>query len=476
MKLEELGISRLVTDSRKVMPGDTFVAYRGDSADGRDFIGRAIEAGASSILWEKKDFSWNPAWNVPNLAVENLREKSGEIADRVYGRPSEKLWVIGVTGTNGKTSCTHWIAQSLTRLGKKTAVIGTLGNGFPGNLAPSSHTTPDAVTIHGFFSDYLNEGAQCVAMEVSSHALAQGRVNGVRFDVAMLTNLTRDHLDYHGDMDAYAATKARLFGRPELRYSVLNADDSFGFEIMKRPSHAEKVAYGLSEMKEKMQVRGKNLRFQGGMLSMDVESSWGRGILSCPATGRFNASNMLGVLGVLLSSGYGMEESTDALSKIEAVPGRMEQMGGREAPLVVVDYAHTPDALENVLNALREIASGKLICVFGCGGDRDRGKRPVMGKIASRLSDRVVVTSDNPRSESPEAIIKEIVAGMDGHCSVIPDRAVAIRTAIHDAEIDDLVLIAGKGHEDYQEIKGKKFPFSDRMMALESLRSWGARC
>ncbi len=475
-ELDALGIRRLVTDSRKVMPGDTFVACRGENMDGRDFIADAIKAGAASVILEREGYSWNDSWNIPNLPVTDLRNKSGIIADYVHGSPSRKLWVIGVTGTNGKTSSTHWIAQALNRLGKKTAIVGTLGNGFPGNLSPSSNTTPDAVMLHGLFADYLKEGAKCVAMEVSSHALAQGRVNGIHFDVALLTNLTRDHLDYHGDMDAYGAAKARLFERPELKYSVLNVDDGFGFEIMKKPSSAEKIAYGFSEMHEKMQVKGKNLRMQGGMLSMDVESSWGKGMVSSPAIGRFNASNLLGVLAVLLASGYGLEDSIDALSGLEAVPGRMERIGGKESPLVVIDYAHTPDALENVLEALREVTSGHLICVFGCGGDRDRGKRPVMGEIASRLSDQVFVTSDNPRSEPAEEIIEQIAGGMEGNYRVIVDRGEAVRRAIGDAEIGDVVLIAGKGHENYQEINGVKLPFSDREVAMGALESWRERC
>lgn len=473
--LDALRIRRLVTDSRKVMPGDTFVACVGEKMDGRHFIGDAIHAGASSVIWEKEGFSWDPSWNVPNLAVENLRTKAGEIADQVYGHPSEKLWVVGVTGTNGKTSCTHWIAQALTRLGKKTAVIGTLGNGFPGSLSPSVNTTPDAVTLHGLMKDYLEEGVQCVAMEVSSHALVQRRVSGIHFDVALLTNLTRDHLDYHGDMASYGAAKASLFDRPELKYAVLNLDDGFGFEIMKKPLHAEKIAYGFSEISDTMRVTGRNLRMQGGMLSMDVESSWGKGVVSSPAIGRFNASNLLGVLCVLLASGYGLEDAADALSQVGAVPGRMQQLGGNGMPLVVVDYAHTPDALENVLEALREIAKGKLTCVFGCGGDRDAGKRPVMGRIASRLSDRVIVTSDNPRSEDPGSIIAQIAAGIPGDYCVIRDRKKAIRQAIMESAEEDLVLLAGKGHENYQEIRGERLPYSDIEEAADALEWWSGR-
>ncbi len=476
--LDSLEIRHLVTDSRKVGPGDTFVAYVGEKMDGRQFIGDAIRSGAASVIWEKEDFSWNAAWQVPNLPVANLRAKAGEIASHVYGYPAEKLWIVGVTGTNGKTSSAHWIAQALTRMGKKTAVIGTLGNGFPGALSPTINTTPDAVALHGLLANYLAEGANCIAMEVSSHALVQGRVNGIHFDVALLTNLTRDHLDYHGDMAAYGAAKAGLFERPELRYAILNLDDSFGFEIMKKAMPAQKIAFGFSDIREKMRVRGKNLRVQGGMLVMDVESSWGNGIVDSPVVGRFNASNLLGVLCVLLASGYGFSESVEALSAIEAVPGRMQQLGGKDAPLVVVDYAHTPDALESVLKTLREIVpgAGRLTCVFGCGGDRDRGKRPVMGKIASSLSDHVILTSDNPRGENPGAIIAEIAGGIEGNYCVELDRGKAISRAILGSDMEDVVLLAGKGHEDYQEINGERVPFSDMEVARSALESRGMGC
>jgi UDP-N-acetylmuramoyl-L-alanyl-D-glutamate--2,6-diaminopimelate ligase len=475
--LDALGIRRLVTDSRKIGPGDTFVAYVGEQVDGRDFIGDAIRAGAASVIWDKEGFVWNAAWQIPNLPVADLRARAGEIASHVYGDPSEKLWIIGVTGTNGKTSCTHWIAQALTRLGKKTAVIGTLGNGFPHKLSPTINTTPDAVALHGLLAKYLAEGAGCVAMEVSSHALAQGRVGGVQFDVALLTNLTRDHLDYHGDMAAYGAVKASLFERPELKYAILNVDDGFGIEILQRDMSAQKIAYGFSDSHGKLQVRGDKLGMQGGMLVMDVKSPWGNGRVDSPVVGRFNASNILGVLTVLLASGCGFADSVGALSVMEAVPGRMQKIGGEGRPIVVVDYAHTPDALENVLETLREIVSGDgaLVCVFGCGGDRDPGKRSIMGKIASSLSDRVIVTSDNPRSEMPHAIIADIVRGVEDDYCVISDRGRAIRQAIVDSGMDDVVLLAGKGHEDYQEINGERLPFSDAETARSALELWGVR-
>ena len=475
-RLDALNIRHLVTDSRKVGHGDTFVAYVGENMDGRSFIGEAVRRGAASVIWEEEGFSWDASLAVPNLGIRNLREKSGEIASHVYGEPSKKLWIVGVTGTNGKTSCTHWIARALGELGKKTAIIGTLGNGFPGMLEPTINTTPDAVALHELLASYLDAGAQCVAMEVSSHALSQGRVNGIRFDVALFTNLTRDHLDYHGDMDSYGEAKAALFDFPGLGFAVLNLDDAFGADLMKKPAGPKKIAYGFSEMSEAPQVRGKNLKMEGGMLSMDIESSWGNGTLNTRAIGRFNASNLLGVLSVLLAGGFELQAAIRALSAIEAVPGRLQQIGGNGVPLVVVDYAHTPDALENVLDALREICAGKLVCVFGCGGNRDSGKRPMMGEIASRLSDRVYVTADNPRDEDVDAIISQIVRGIEGDYCAIRDRADAIREAIRGASGEDLVLLAGKGHEDYQEIRGERLPFSDIEVARSALQSWGAPC
>lgn len=484
--LDALGVqvTRLVTDSRLVRPGDTFVAYPGEQADGRQFIAQAIAGGANAVIWEAHGYTWDAAWQLPNLAVRDLRHHAGTIADVVYDHPSRQLWTVGVTGTNGKTSCSHWIAQSLGALGRKAALVGTLGNGFPGALQPTLNTTPDAIRLHGLFAEYRQQGAQAVVMEVSSHALAQGRVNGVQFDVALLTNLSRDHLDYHGDMQNYALTKRRLFDWQQLKYAVLNLDDRFGSELAMQlqDRELEVIAYGLSEdaleQAERLGLRmvyGSLQRMSGG-LELRLHTSWGGAALHSGLIGRFNASNLLGALAVLLVSGVALEDAVRELEKVGAVPGRMQSFGGGERPTVVVDYAHTPDALEKVLQALREVADaggGKLICVFGCGGDRDRGKRPMMGSVASKLADACIVTSDNPRNEEPDEIIAAIVTGMDRwNYQIVAEREQAITRAVSSARVEDTVLVAGKGHEEYQEIRGVRHPFSDGEVVRQALQDW----
>ena len=477
--LQQLGapIERLCADSRRVQPGDTFVAYPGEAQDGRTHIGAALAAGATSVLWESQGFAWDAAWSVPNLGIAGLRGAVGEIASHVYGHPSRELWVIGVTGTNGKTSCAHWLAQCLSALGRKTAVLGTLGNGFLGELAPAANTTPDAIGLHALLREYLRQGAQCVAMEVSSHGLAQGRVAGVAFDVALLTNLSRDHLDYHGDMESYARTKAGLFAWRGLKQAVLNLDDEFGASLAETldRDRVNVVGYGLG----RGDVRGSELQVNERGLAMMVQTPWGDGQIGSGLVGSFNASNLLGVLAALLVSDVALDAALQQLSLVQAPPGRMQRIGGDGAPLVVVDYAHTPDALEKVLRTLREIMAlpkpdggGRhpaLICVFGCGGERDKGKRPLMGEVVSRLADSVIVTSDNPRGEDAHAIIADICAGLRANHHVIEDRASAIFHAIAQAHAGDVVLIAGKGHEQYQEIHGERLPFSDLDVAQRAL-------
>ncbi len=455
-------ITGAALDSRQVKPGDLFLACKGARTDGRAFIAQAIDAGASAVLWEVGDFSWDPAWKIPNLPVPNLLAHAGRIASHVFGEPSRQMWMMGITGTNGKTSCSHWIAQSLTRLGRKTAVIGTLGNGFPGALTASAYTTPDAVSLQAQLADLRAQGAQAVAMEVSSHGLDQGRVNGVNFDVAMFTNLSHDHLDYHGDMRRYAEAKTRLFRWPTLKSAVLNLDDALGARLTANldKQHVKVLSYGIGQ--GDIAAHRLDLSTRGLTLEI-VTSEWGAANLSCPVIGSFNASNVLATLGVLLCSRVPLRAAVESLSQIDAVPGRLQSVQQDGAPLVVVDYAHTPDALTKVLETLSSLRApgARLHCVFGCGGDRDAAKRPLMGEIATRLADRCVITSDNPRSENPRAIIDEIAAGARQPYRIEPDRAAAIHDAIAHALPQDVVLIAGKGHETYQEVSGKRFPFDD---------------
>src|SRR5687767_4896182 len=397
-------IERLSSDSRRCAPGVAFLAYPGELADGRGYIPDAIARGASAVLWEEKGFSWNGAWGVPNVPVNGLKQQAGALAHELYGRPSESLWVCGVTGTNGKTSCSQWIAALL----ENAAVIGTLGAGFPGTLSAGVNTTPDAAQTHFLLKTFRDQGARAVAMEVSSHGLVQGRVNGVRFACALFTNLTHDHLDYHRSMAAYGEAKARLFEAPGLQTAVLNLDDAFGRELARR-------------LAGRLRTIGYSLEPRDAPVAEKI--TWDPG-LRIPVLGRFNVSNALGVLGCLVANGISLEQGARLLAKLPPVPGRMQAVG--EEPLVVIDYAHTPDALENVLQALRPVATergGRLAVVFGAGGDRDPAKRPLMGAIAARLADRVLVTSDNSRSEDPLAIISQIEKGMTRKHAVEVDRA-----------------------------------------------------
>lgn len=446
-------------DSREVKPGDLFLAVSGARTDGRDFIAEAVRRGAVAVLYEAGKIL-SLEFPVVALEVPRLREYAGIVADRFYGQPSRELVVIGVTGTNGKTTCTQLLAQTLDRPPKRCALIGTLGYGFPDALDTSLHTTPDAVTVHRLLRRFADGGAGYVGMEVSSHALDQGRVNGLAFDVAVFTNLTREHLDYHGDMASYGASKAKLFDLPGLAHAIINADDVFGRALIANVGGRLKVAsYGIDHG----DIRAHSVRPTHDGLRLRVATPVGAIELHSPLFGRFNAYNLLAALASLLALGIGLEDAAERLSQAQPASGRVERFGGRRgAPLVVVDYAHTPDALQKVLMALREHVSGKLCCVFGCGGDRDRGKRPEMGRIAEELADTVVLTDDNPRHESGDAIVADILAGMRRAPRVIRDRRAAIATAVAEAGPDDVVLVAGKGHEDYQQVGDQRLPYSDR--------------
>ncbi len=471
-QLRTLGVTpaALANDSRRVRPGDVFLAYPGARDDGRDHIAQAVAAGAAAVIAEPGPKVDGGGTAVPVLTVPDLARRTGELAHLIYGRPSEQLWLAGVTGTNGKTSVTQWIAQAMNRLECRCAVIGTLGNGIPPVLDPSPNTTPDAVSLHGALAAYVRQGAVACAMEVSSIGLDQGRVDGARFDVAVFTNLTRDHLEYHGSMAAYAEAKARLFTLPGLRTAVLNLDDAFGRELARRlQGKLLTLGYTLEGRSGTDRVlQAVNLDGRAGQLAFDLD---GRR-MEAPVVGRFNASNLLAVIGALLAGDETLEDIAAVLRYLAPPPGRMQVMGGSSEPLVVIDYAHTPDALEKVLVTLRETAAvrgGRLFCVFGCGGERDPGKRPQMGAVAARLADTVWVTSDNPRGENPAAIIDAILAGMPSAPAVEADRRQAISAAIAAAGAADVVLLAGKGHEPYQEIAGVRHPFSDAAEAESAL-------
>lgn len=467
----DIVIRGLVLDSRHIEPGDAFVAIAGFGAHGLGFVEQAQVAGASAILFEPPA----PAeFDVPAdaIAVPGLRARMGEMADRFHARPSRDMSMVGVTGTNGKTSTVQLLAQAWHLRGLRAASIGTLGAGLYGEVVPTGFTTPLVLQMHALLAQLRDAGAKAVAMEVSSHALDQGRVNAVHFDVAVFTNLTRDHLDYHGDMAGYGAAKARLFAWPELQAAVINLDDAFGRELMAQLPE-DLRAIGLSSRDQtQASVRASNLRLDANGIAFDLSvenDSYG---VQSKLLGRFNVDNLLAVAGALHALGEAPADIARTLSKLQPIHGRMNRLGGDgQRPLVVIDYAHTPDALEQALTSLRDHAPARLICVFGCGGERDVGKRPLMAACAERLADRVIVTDDNPRGEDGDAIVADILAGFARPDSVTVqrDRAQAIARAIEEAGADDIVLIAGKGHEPYQEVAGVRHPFDDTAVARQCL-------
>ncbi len=472
-RLAALGVqpTGAADDSRQVQPGDLFIAYPGDLADGRRYIGDAIARGAVAVLWQAGgDFAWDAAWPVPNLAGENLRSLAGPIAHELFGRPSEALSLVAVTGTNGKTTVSQWIARAHPQ---PCAIVGTLGAGFPGELADTGFTTPEATTLMGWLADFRRRGARACALEASSIGIEEGRMNGARVDVAVFTNFTRDHLDYHGSMEAYAAAKERLFHWPRLRAAVINLDDALGLRLFKACGAAKVIGYTIGDGHAGLMpvIRAEKLAHTAGGQSFTLVLPNGRVEVATGLVGRYNVANLLAVAGVLYDAGLAAADIGKRLAALTPPPGRMERVGGDGEPLVVIDYAHSPDALENALAALREVADargGRLVAVFGCGGDRDRGKRPLMGEVAARLADGVIVTSDNPRREDPAAIIADILPGAPG-ARVIADRATAIGAAVADAAPADVILLAGKGHEPYQERNGVRTPFSDVAEARTAL-------
>lgn len=472
----ELAVTGLVQDSRAVRAGDAFVAIGPYSNSplglhGLRFVDQARAAGASAILFEPPvpDTLEAPS---DAIAVPGLRARMGTMADAFHAHPSRAMTMVGVTGTNGKTSTVQLLAQAWTLLGTRSGTVGTLGAGLYGDARPTGFTTPLVLQMHALLGELRDAGARAVAMEVSSHALDQGRVDAVHYDVAVFTNLTRDHLDYHGDMDAYGAAKARLFHRAGLRAAVVNVDDAFG-----RRLHAALPA-GLQAIgtsargRDDATLRADGIRLDNAGIGFDLCVGDVRHAVRSPLLGRFNVDNLLAVAGCLHAQGEDAATIAGLLSQLQPIAGRMNRLGGDgRLPLVVVDYAHTPDALEQALASLRAHARARLICVFGCGGERDRGKRPQMAEIAERQADIVVVTDDNPRGEDGDAIVADIVAGFAAPEAVVVqrDRAAAIARAIGEARPDDIVLVAGKGHEPYQEIAGIRHPFDDSEVARQAL-------
>jgi UDP-N-acetylmuramoyl-L-alanyl-D-glutamate--2,6-diaminopimelate ligase len=472
----DLEITGLVQDSRAVKPGDGFVAIGGFGAHGLLFVDQAKAAGARAILFEPPAPIEAPA-PADAIAVPGLRARLGELGDHFHDHPSHAMTTVGVTGTNGKTSTVQLIAQAWTLLGTRAGTIGTLGAGLYGEAVPTGFTTPLVLQLHQLLSELRDAGAQALAMEVSSHALDQQRVAGVHFDVAVFTNLTRDHLDYHGDMESYGAAKAKLFGWPGLHAAVINLDDDYGRALFDA-LHPSLRSVGTSARGEAdAAVRAESIALDNHGLAFDLVVDGQRHPVRSPLLGRFNVDNLLAVAGALIALDIAPARVAGVLSQLQPIHGRMNRLGGHDgAPLVVVDYAHTPDALEQALSSLRAHASAKVACVFGCGGERDTGKRPQMAAIAERLADRVIVTDDNPRGENGDAIVADIVAGFSdamrhdaARLTVERDRSQAIAHAIGEAGPHDIVLIAGKGHEPYQEVNGVKHPFDDTDVARRAL-------
>lgn len=467
-------IRELTLDSRAVRPGDLFLAVPGAKVDGRAHIADALARGAAAVAYEEQGASVLPLTDAPLIPVKGLIGQLSQIAGRFYGEPSRQLDLVGVTGTNGKTSVTQLLAQALDALGNRCGLIGTLGTGFYGELQSGRLTTPDPIAVQSTLNDLKKGGAKAVAMEVSSHALEQGRVAALDFDIAVMTNLSRDHLDYHGSMEAYEAAKAKLFAWSSLRARVVNLDDDFGRRLADAPATSRLISYSLQDSAASLFC--KEAAFNDDGVRAVIVTPQGEHVLRSRLLGRFNLSNMLAVVATLMALDYPLDEILKVIPQLQGPVGRMQRLGGGDKPLVVVDYAHTPDALEKVLEALRPHAHGKLLCLFGCGGDRDAGKRPLMAEVAERLADRVLVTDDNPRSEDPMRIFDDIRPGFakPGAVAFVAGRGAAIAQLIASASADDVIVLAGKGHEDYQEINGQRHDFSDLVEADKALAAWEA--
>lgn len=468
--LAEWCTGTLRTDSRQVRLGDAFIAWPGYARDGREFVAAALAAGASTCLVEDDDVERFGFMDARVASLPGLKARTGEIAAAFFGKPTDALYVIAVTGTNGKTSSAWWIAQASSQLGQRCGVVGTLGIGEPPRLDYNGLTTPDPVLLQAAFAGMRADGFAACAIEASSIGIVEGRLSGSAVRVAVFTNFTQDHLDYHGSMDAYWAAKRALFGFPGLRAAVVNLDDAKGAALAAELAGLDVWTTGVERSDARLAARG--LHYTGEGLAFMLHEGAEAVAVQTGLIGDYNAANLLGVAGALRAQGHALADVARVLELVTPVPGRMQRVGnGRELPQVVVDYAHTPDALDKALSALQGLAKargGELVCVFGCGGDRDATKRPLMGAIAARLAGRVVITTDNPRTEAPARILADIAAAAPG-AAVIEAREAAIRAAIAEAGAHDIVLIAGKGHEDYQEVNGVRRPFSDVAEARAAL-------
>ena len=467
----------LEQNSINIKKGSIFLAYPGESNDGRYYIDEAIKKGAGAIIYDPLEFEWNARWNLPNLAVKKLKDNISNIASEFYNHPSKKMNLIGVTGTNGKTSSVYWITQCLENLERKATMISTIGYGFIKKLEPTENTTPDAIKIQSIINDFGINKVQDACIEVSSHGIKQGRVSGVDFNVRLFTNLSRDHLDYHDSIKSYANIKKDFLLDAEKGNLVINIDDSIGKKIFKESKldESQKISFGINNG---CKLQAKNLVTENKITKFKLIYQKKTIEVKALVRGRYNVYNILGVMGALISLGYRIEDIVPVLKILSPVPGRAEALetGLDNCPKVIIDYAHTPDALKNILESLKLSKYKKLNLVFGCGGERDKGKRKEMAAIANQYADFVFVTSDNPRNEEPKKIIDDICENLIIPNIAIDDREIAIEEALKKSDIGDVILIAGKGHETYQEIRGVRKDFSDKLIAKKyATRYFGAK-
>lgn len=486
--------------AQNIQPGDLFIALQGNTTHGKIYLPEAFKNGAHAALVENNTLLELKIISNEPLIIEvpNLRQQLGYIANYFFDQPSKDLVVIGITGTNGKTSSAFYIAQLLEVLNCRTGYLGTLGRGFPEALSPSSLTTADAISVHQDMINLKTKGAKAIAMEVSSHALDQYRVNGVQFNTAIFTNLTHDHLDYHKTMEAYAACKARLFHVPGLKHAIVNIDDPYANELIKNiPYEVEIIGitvgaasgdrsfplrqevFAHSQKGERRSplrgiLKADNIQYRFNGLAFTLKSPWGNASINTALLGHFNIYNLLTTLAAVLTRGYAFSDVISQLPNIKPTPGRMETHQRGQSPTLIIDYAHTPDALDKLIHAAKQHFNGKIFCIFGCGGERDKAKRPVMGRVAEQHGVELIITNDNPRTESPEHIMADILSGLaePARAKVEPDRAQAIQWALSQANAQDVILIAGKGHEDYQIIGNQKRDLSDKRIVTRMLEDY----